>query len=52
MNSTCKECMLNKHLSNYPEGAPEELVREYRETLVRLTDQTGAVPTGRRSFTR
>ena len=38
--------MLNKHLNNYPEGAPEELVREYQETLVRITDQTGAVPTG------
>ena len=50
MNSTCKECMLNKHLSNYPEDAPEELVREYRETLVRLTDQTGAVPTGPEVF--
>ena len=50
MNSTCKECMLNKHLSNYPEGAPEGVVREYRETLVRLTDQTGAVPTGPEVF--
>ena len=50
MNSTCKDCMLNKHLDNYPEGAPEELVREYRETLVRLTDQTGAVPTGPEVF--
>lgn len=50
MNSACKECMLNKHINNYPEGAPEELVREYRETLVRLTDQTGAVPTGPEVF--
>ena len=50
MNSTCKDCMLNKHINNYPEDAPEELVREYRETLVRLTDQTGAVPTGPEGF--
>ena len=50
MNSACKECMLNKHLNNYPEGAPEELVREYQETLVRITDQTGAVPTGPEVF--
>ena len=50
MNSTCKDCMLNKHINNYPEDAPEELVREYRETLVRLTDQTGAVPTGPEVF--
>ena len=42
--------MLNKHINNYPEGAPEELVREYRETLIRLTDQTGAVPTGPEVF--
>ena len=50
MNSACKECMLNKHLNNYPEGAPEELVREYQETLVRITDQPGAVPTGPEVF--
>ena len=50
MNSACKECMLNKHLNNYPEGAPQELVREYQEALVRITDQTGAVPTGPEVF--
>ena len=47
MNSACRECMLNKHLNNYPADAPKELVREYQEALVELTQQSGAVPTAK-----
>ena len=50
MNSACRECMLNKHLNNYPADAPKELVREYQEALVELTQQSGAVPTGPEVF--
>ena len=42
--------MLNKHLNNYPADAPKELVREYQEALVELTQQSGAVPTGPEVF--
>ena len=42
--------MLNKHLNNYPADAPEELVKEYQEALVELTQQSGAVPTGPEVF--
>ena len=46
MNSVCRDCMLDKHLKSYPEGTPEEIVKEYQETVTRLCDQPGAVPTG------
>ena len=42
--------MLNKHLNNYPADAPKELVREYQEALIQLTQQSGAVPTGPEVF--
>ena len=42
--------MLNKHLNNYPADAPEELVKEYQEALVELTQQSGAMPTGPEVF--
>ena len=50
MNTKCRDCMLDKHMNRYPEGAPEELVKEYQDTLIRLTDQPGAVPTGPEVF--
>ena len=46
MNKTCRSCMLDKNLDRYPEGASAELIKEYRETVTRLCDQPGAVPTG------
>ena len=52
MNSVCRDCMLEKHLNNYPEGTPEEVVKEYQETVIRLCDQPGAVPTGPEVFYR
>ena len=42
--------MLDKHLNRYPEGTPEEVVKEYQETVVWITDQPGAVPTGPEVF--
>ena len=50
MNNMCRDCMLDKHLNRYPEGTPEEVVKEYQETVVWITDQPGAVPTGPEVF--
>lgn len=50
MNKFCRECMLRKHLNNYPEGTPDELVKEYQSAVIRLMDQEGAVPTGPEVF--
>ena len=36
MQELCRQCVLDKHLNNYPEGAPEELIRRYREDLLRI----------------
>ena len=50
MNSACRDCMLNKYIDRYPENAPEEAVKEYRDRLQKLVDQPGAVPTGPEVF--
>lgn len=42
--------MLDKHLNRFPEGTPEEVVKEYQDTVIKLTDQVGAVPTGPEVF--
>ena len=31
MNNVCRDCMLEKHLNKYPEGTPEEVVKEYQD---------------------
>lgn len=46
MNNVCRDCMLEKHLNRYPEDASEEAVKEYQETVRRLTDRVGAAPSG------
>ena len=46
MNNVCRDCMLEKHLNRYPEGASEEAVKEYQEAVRRLTDRVGAAPSG------
>ena len=50
MNNVCRDCMLGKHLDKYPEGTPEVMVKEYQDTVRRLMDQPGAVPTGPEVF--
>lgn len=50
MNNMCRDCMTEKHMNRYPEGAPEELVKEYQETLLGIMDQPGSVPTGPEVF--
>ena len=46
----CRDCMLDKHLNRYPEGTPDEIVKEYQEAVLKITDQPGAVPTGPEVF--
>ena len=50
MNNMCRDCMLDKHLNRYPEGTPDEIVKEYQEAVLKITDQPGAVPTGPEVF--
>ena len=50
MNNVCRDCMLDKHLNRYPEGTPEETVKEYQDAVRKLVDQPGAVPTGPEVF--
>ena len=50
MNNVCRDCMLDKHLDRYPEGTPEETVKEYQDAVKKLVDQPGAVPTGPEAF--
>ena len=50
MNNVCRDCMLDKHLNRYPEGTPEETVKEYQDAVKKLVDQPGAVPTGPEVF--
>ena len=50
MNNVCRDCMLEKHLNRYPEDTSPEVVKEYQETVLKLTDQSGAVPTGPEVF--
>ena len=50
MNNVCRDCMLDKHLNRYPEGTPEETVKEYQEAVKKIVDRPGVVPTGPEAF--
>ena len=50
MNNVCRDCMLDKHLNRYPEGTPEETVKEYQEAVKKIVDRPGVVLTGPEAF--
>lgn len=39
MNDYCKDCLIKKNTSNYPQGCSKDIIREYERALYKIIDE-------------